>query len=822
MSAGVSATSSANELTFEMRVRPASNAVAEMRRFADDIIREQNRINEAANRSRGGGGSDPAARAAMESARRAAAERRRIDREERIEREHNLRERLQAEKSAAAERVAAERAAMRERQRIERQADAERQRADRQRAAEAEKAARAAAAAARRASAEQEREEDRIHHRHRMRQLERARRNRMEREAQALDVGGGGPVAQAGAVGNAAASGSGELERDAMAFADLRDEFNRAFESVLKLGKGFALLGLIGEKETEKILQVLLKVQAAAFISKGAIQGWQLMADVIKRYRDAAVAARVAQEALNASQMRGMVTSSSAAMAGRGVSTAGVAAQFAGMLGSSGKVAPPSSMAAMITSGGMAASGAGAAAGSSGAGAAAAGTATAGVGLTVGAFVAAAASVVAAGKVLTEAFTGTADAAGSWSRAINENLWLPLGEGIANLFGSDLMGNKAAKRAEQQRAAAQVDREFRTAQGSTIAGGQISRSRLAEELGGYGVSIDAIQRGGMNADAYRLELGRRESSVADARLGVAGYGAARDAAEGRLAAAESSRWDYMRNATASRGPSAAWLENVGRSENVDSLLSQARSDLAGAKGDDARLALTQRIADLERTRVSLMVESARIAKEEGRTRVEAGRESLRTLESEKRERTEMIKRIEDSLKTARERFGEMDPSQRMTAVSGQQKLDAAAAAEAAGNQAEADRLRQTLNRSERDALRGLGLESVDREVGRSAELAGSNAGFDRFFGAAERSAASRQRAQQAKIEAAIKVQQQLTVQVEIDTDSQTAEIARRVTEQVKIFDEKQRSEIVAEVQRQLMANDRNYQNRRRELQAAGG
>lgn len=837
----VSATSAGRELIFEMGVRPMSSAVADMRRFADEIIREQNRIHENAKPKQGAGGGGRGG-GMSESLRREAAERKQLEREERIEREANVRARMQAERQATAERLAAEKAARREEQRLAQQAERERERALKKRVADEERAARDAANAAKRAAAEQEREEDRIHHRHRLRQLDRARRNRMEREAAATPAD---PMpnmrAQMGQAAIAAGSGgtaSDAIEKQIKAVKELKEEFRQSLDAIVRLGKGFALMGILGEKETEKLIQGLIRIQAAAFIVKGAFQFWTAVTESVKRYREAVIAAQVAERALQADRLRSMVisgrgsgvmtvASSAPALSGMLQSASSTKAQFAGMLQSStapvaGGVAGAAGTAAL--SGTAAAGGGAAAAGGAagGTGAAAAG----GIMVPLGAFVAAIVGATAGLKVLWEFLSGTGDAEGAWSRKINESVWLPLADAVGRLTGwFDLLGNKALEAAEKNRKAVQLDKEFREAKSSVAATGFIQRSRLAEERGGYGVALEALLQGGSNADAYTNEMRRRDSEIADSRSYIANgnfNAAGRAAEEAALARMEGDRYDYMRNASASRGPSADQLKNSGSLREVEGLLTSARGELSNAKGDDARLQITQRITDLEKQRIGLAIEGARLAKDEGRSRLEAGREALRTLEQERRERMDLIKRMQDSVKSARERFGELDPSQRITAIEGKKKLDAAAAAEAAGNQGLADQIRGTVNKSEKDVLRGLGLESVDRGVGKVSELAGKQAGFDQFFGQPEQAKIAQQQAIQSKVDAAIKVQQQLNVQVEIDSNKQAKDIADRVIESVKIYDQKREQEIKQYVDQALQGVIRNDNARRKELKAASG
>lgn len=811
----ISATSTARELLFVMRAVPADNAAANIRKMGDDVIREQRRIDESASRRRQSDPASAAMKAQADAERRAAQERVRQERASERERTNLERERIRRLKQEVADRLREERNQQREAQRMIRETERAQQRADRQKSIDAQRAANARLEAERKANQEIEREEDRLHRRSRLRQLDRARRNRMTREtaaeasAQAIEMA---------KTGNATALDKGNADV-LKSVKDIKEEFKDLTDGVLRLSKGYALLGLLGERETDKLIQGLVKLQGVTYLAKGGIQVWTALSAAVEAYERGMKAATAAQIAFNlvngtpgpnsgrpASAAGGVVGSGlsgwAGAMLGRvGLRTSGSAAA-SGAASLASTLTP--SMAAMITSsqGANAAGLSGAAAGVASQYAAANGGAAApasmgilGAGVPAAAWAAAIFGSLAGGNAIFEfganqysQATGGGDREGWASKLVADNVWIPAIDKATGLFGVDYYGNRGASKAASQREAMLAAKSRREMVAAARLDNTLERSRMREDSAGIRSSLKASRELTLAPDAFTTNAEAADRTLSDLRFQLAGSRnlQSRAALESQVTAAEDARFANMLTVTDSRGPTRESLANEDRQKFVRKELRTLTASLDGNLGEEDRARAMERIRDLERQRVNLLDEAAQIARDEGKSRMEAGRDAIRNLETEKRERMELIRAQENSLKSARERFGEMDPSQQITAISGQQKLTQADAAERAGNIGLASQLRGMVTKAERDVLRGLGLQSVDEGVNKVAGEIGTRAGFDRYFGAPEQKTIGDNQATVRKIEANIQAINQLTVNVELDTKKLVEDISNRAGEKLKI------------------------------------
>jgi len=121
--------------------------------------------------------------------------------------------------------------------------------------------------------------------------------------------------------------------------------FNQTGEGVLKLGRGFALLGVSGEDDVKKLLEVLLRVQGVVDVTRGAIEVYQGLTRGVRAYRSAVIASTAAETALGVARARsaaaggasvGAGAAGAAGAAGVGVipRVGGVLARGAGVVGS--------------------------------------------------------------------------------------------------------------------------------------------------------------------------------------------------------------------------------------------------------------------------------------------------------------------------------------------------------------------------------------------------------------------------------------------------------------------------------------------------------
>ena len=121
----------------------------------------------------------------------------------------------------------------------------------------------------------------------------------------------------------------------------LKGSLGQGAEGFLKMARGAAILGVSGEKDLQKLLEALAKIQAAFDIARGAVDLYFALAGGVKAYRDAVVAAKVAEDALAIARARSAAAGGvgGAAAAGSGVGAAGGLLGAAGGLGLAGGAA---------------------------------------------------------------------------------------------------------------------------------------------------------------------------------------------------------------------------------------------------------------------------------------------------------------------------------------------------------------------------------------------------------------------------------------------------------------------------------------------------
>lgn len=103
--------------------------------------------------------------------------------------------------------------------------------------------------------------------------------------------------------------------------------------SLMQAARGFTVLGLAGEEDTEKIVRGLLKIQGAFDIVSGGIQIWVKMQNIIEGTRKAVLATAAAETALaEATQLRVAAQSLGIAVGGGGVASGAAGAAAGGVL----------------------------------------------------------------------------------------------------------------------------------------------------------------------------------------------------------------------------------------------------------------------------------------------------------------------------------------------------------------------------------------------------------------------------------------------------------------------------------------------------------
>ena len=93
--------------------------------------------------------------------------------------------------------------------------------------------------------------------------------------------------------------------RIASANTRVAESFKQSLSGAMSLGRGVAMLGIVGEKDVEKLLRGLVRIQAAFDIMRGSVELIQAGARAWRGYRDAVAAAAVAQSAMGVAGVGG-------------------------------------------------------------------------------------------------------------------------------------------------------------------------------------------------------------------------------------------------------------------------------------------------------------------------------------------------------------------------------------------------------------------------------------------------------------------------------------------------------------------------------------
>ena len=153
-----------------------------------------------------------------------------------------------------------------------------------------------------------------------------------------------------------------------MANDQMTERLTSATESIARMGRGFAMLGLVGEENTQKLLQGLVKVQASFDLVVGGINAYTRLSRAVRAYQASVEAAAIAESALGAARSRTAVASvgrgivgnvgtgaAGGAVGGGGVALVGATATFS-KLGAAASTAAgalatiPAAIAAIATS----------------------------------------------------------------------------------------------------------------------------------------------------------------------------------------------------------------------------------------------------------------------------------------------------------------------------------------------------------------------------------------------------------------------------------------------------------------------------------------
>lgn len=239
---GMQASADNNELVFRLRVAPHTGTPADLKAFADEVIKTQKRISDSTSTMRSKstllnfGIPDEKELAKAASAQLRHQQKMADSNRVALDKEQAAVKQAAAAKEATLKKLAVEKAKI------------------------DKKAADDAIREAKREAAEIEREQDRQHARHRDRQLNRARRNREAREGQAA-------YTEARAERIEAANAGGRSQSLNQTIGGVSNMIHGGGN----LLRGVAYSGLVGEKDSQKMIDSLLKIEGTLGLIYGAM-----------------------------------------------------------------------------------------------------------------------------------------------------------------------------------------------------------------------------------------------------------------------------------------------------------------------------------------------------------------------------------------------------------------------------------------------------------------------------------------------------------------------------------------------------------------------
>lgn len=216
-----------------------------------------------------------------------------------------------------------------------------------------ERAAEKAEREARRAEAEEQKRQNRIFT-NRTKLLDRMARDKRRVEAQEL-------ADTKRAVDQAERLQAQSMEKIQNLGEKFKGSLAQGAEGFMKMARGAAVLGVAGEKDLQKLLEALAKIQAAFDLARGAMDVYFALANGVKAYRDAVLAAKVAEDALAIARARSAAAGGAAGAGGVAAGAGGAAAGAGGMLAGAGGTSVLAGVATPFAAGAAAAAGVGAA-----------------------------------------------------------------------------------------------------------------------------------------------------------------------------------------------------------------------------------------------------------------------------------------------------------------------------------------------------------------------------------------------------------------------------------------------------------------------------
>lgn len=526
------------------------------------------------------------------------------------------------------------------------------------------------------------------------------------------------------------------MEKSSNAARRIITESTEMTESIMRFARGLAHAGLVGEKDMQKVLDTLLRMQSIMDVFSGGVRALIKMDEMYRALRTSITAAAAAQEILNTSQARGMVTSRAATGGAVAGVVGGIAGQtFGQQVATQGVIGATAGRVtgAAVGYGGAALSGIGnAAVGGLGP------LGGAGVGVAGGGAAAVGASILAAGAGIAFALTsagltireaakngfGQGATKGSFVESVGTSGWNPfasllystdknrnssLAGGTFGMFNPIGLGVAAAK-------TRQDEKDAEKSQQKTI-------ELIAQK--------NALQERAANLQREYLQLAKEEESILLSR---------------KMAAAELLKPEERRKFIRTELNELEKVADQAKAADPDDTEASTRLEAARdaiLRWQDRRLANEREIARVRRD----------AAQEDLAVSKQALEDVERRIEAEKRRAM-----------SAAERFGMMSEEDRGDVLSIKQRLDA-------GD--------KSLTGEELSKVKGFS-GATDEKVSQFARDVASKSGFDKAFGG--ENAAEMQNLQNLEKKLQVEVKQKTDVIVRIDEDLDL--LAKKIAEEV--------------------------------------
>lgn len=512
-------------------------------------------------------------------------------------------------------------------------------------------------------------------------------------------------------------------------------------EALMRFANGFQHLGLVGEKDLQKVQDALLRIQGVTGVFTGLIRMFRQASEGIDAFRRIVELTAAAQTAAAAAT----AVDTAATAANTQAHAANVAVRAAGEI--------PTTTSVVM-------------------GAARIGTAVAGAGEAVGIGAASASALTVFGAAVA-AFTGMLFAAVSAIQVFKENLKFDFGGGAKEgSFTSNLALSSwnPFSRAFAQGQAFETDTPILKDLAKFIpsaAGMRTLGAGLIDFTGMLGLSTGPTAVEKQQLDRDRMEKARGEFRQRTLELQ-------------REAEREINQITNERSQIVAKQSVA---ENEMRSARLQSLKPEERraeliKEIAGVESNNALSA-----EDRARKVISMQKERLAVEREISNEQSRAAKEQLRTLEEQANVKDREIEKARAEAMSAAERFG------LMTEVEQQNLIDARQRFQAGAGNVDVEELRK---------LRGFS-GAMDEQIAAEARRRAAAAGFGAFQGEDLRRI-QQMEAERQQLEVRVKAQADVVARIDVDIEKTAKEINKQIDAQWRVV----LQEMAAQISRQTL------------------